>query len=81
VTNRHGDHDDTALRCIDAPEGCTGPVAQRWPGYGQRTWPRCEQHGDARVAREDAHRDEICDGACIPADFDPADAGERWAEA
>jgi len=48
---------------------------------GQRTWPRCEHHGDARVAREDAHRDEIPDGACIPTDFDPADAHERWVEA
>jgi len=79
--NRHGHHADAPLRCIDGPEGCAGPVKQRWPGYGQRTWSRCEQHANARIHREHAHRDEIPDGACIPTDFDPADAGERWAEA
>lgn len=71
--------DITSAQCIDGPDGCRGAVEERWPGYGQRTWPRCEHHGDDRAAREHAGRDRIHDGACIPADFDERDAGETWA--
>jgi hypothetical protein len=65
--------DDT--RCIDGPDGCAGRVQQSWPGYGERTWPRCERHDRERLQRE---RAADAPGICAPHDFDPADAGERW---
>jgi hypothetical protein len=68
-----------ALECLEGPDGCRGAVAMRWPGYGDRDWPRCEHHGDAREARE---RDNISryapDGPGAPVGFDPVAAGERW---
>ena len=65
------------LECIEGPEGCRGAVAMRWPGYGQRSWPRCEHHGDARVRREQAATQRYPEPG-PPADFDPVDAGESW---
>jgi hypothetical protein len=61
--------------CIDGPDGCAGRVAQCWPGYGQRTWPRCERHD-----RERREREHVAEAPSIlaPRDFDPADAGEHW---
>jgi len=64
-------------RCIDGPDGCAGPVRDCWPGYGQRTWPRCERHDRERLQREDAADP---DSILAPRDFHPADAGERWSE-
>ena len=63
------------LRCIDGPDGCAGPVRPCWPGYGQRTWPRCERHDRERLQREHA---AVPDSILAPHDFDPADVGERW---
>lgn len=71
---------DARLECMEGPNGCAGEVLYRWPGYGERTWPRCERHGEARVAREDEARERYPDGPCAPADFDPSYAGERWDE-
>lgn len=61
--------------CIDGPDGCAGEVQQRWPGYGQRTWPRCERHDRQRRQRE---RRADPDSILAPHDFDPEYAGERW---
>lgn len=47
------------LDCCDGGlerDGCRGPVALRWPGYGHKSYPRCEAHGEARLRREDANR-------------------------
>jgi hypothetical protein len=68
------------LECIEGPEGCEGPVEYRWPGYGERNWPRCEKHGAERVEREEAAMERYPDTPAPPADFDPLDAGERWDE-
>lgn len=68
------------LACIEGPNGCEGAVEYRWPGYGERNWPRCEKHGDARVERQQQTHERYGhpDSACAPAGFDPLDAGERW---
>jgi len=69
-----------ALECIEGPEDCAGPVELRWPGYGERCWPRCERHGRERVEREETAQERYPDTVWPPADFDPLDAGERWAD-
>ncbi len=65
------------LECLEGPDGCHGEVAYRWPGYGDRDWPRCERHGELRVQREEAAMARYPDLG-PPADWDPMDAGERW---
>lgn len=67
-----------ALECLNGPDGCKGPVEYRWPGYGERYWPRCEHHGEERLAREDEARERY--PVLPPSDFDPSFAGERWDE-
>jgi hypothetical protein len=68
------------IECLEGPDGCHGPVEHRWPGYGDKSWPRCQKHGDARVAREEQaiERSGNPDSPCAPAGFDPMDAGESW---
>lgn len=66
------------MECLEGPDGCEGEVLYRWPGYGERDWPRCEKHGEARVKREEEARERYPDSPCAPADFDPSYAGERW---
>lgn len=68
----------TDLRCLEGPDGCEGEVRYRWPGYGERDWPRCQKHGDERVRREEEARERY--PVHQPADFDPDYAGERWEE-
>lgn len=72
----------SALKCLNGPDGCVGAVEYRWPGYGERQWPRCEKHGDARVRAEEEStaRNGNPDSACPPAGFDPYACGERWDE-
>jgi hypothetical protein len=65
------------LECIEGPDGCGGEVLMRWPGYGDKTWPRCERHGEARLAREEEALERYPEFG-VPADFDELDAGERW---
>jgi len=65
------------LECIEGPEGCRGAVLMRWPGYGERSWPRCEHHANERLRREQAAMQRYPDLG-PPADFDPLDAGESW---
>src|SRR5262245_8801828 len=65
-----------AATCIDGPDGCRGPVELRYPGYGCRSFRRCERHGRARIEREDEARRKY--SGPEPADFDPRDAGESW---
>lgn len=68
------------LECLEGPGGCAGPVEMRWPGYGEKSWPRCQRHGDARLLREEQARERYGDpdSPCPPSGFDPLDAGERW---
>lgn len=69
------------LECLEGPsEDCSGPVEMRWPGYGEKQWPRCEHHGESRVRREQESmaRNGNPDSPCAPAGFDPSYAGERW---
>lgn len=68
------------LECIDGPDGCKGDVLMRWPGYGDKSWPRCQKHADARLEHEDdaIYRYANPDGPCEPMGFDPYDAGESW---
>lgn len=68
----------TDEECIEGPEGCEGSVELRYPGYGHRSFPRCEKHGEARLKREEENRRRYFGPE--PADFDPLDAGERWEE-
>lgn len=70
----------TPARCLNENDDCNGPVELRWPGYGHRSWPRCEFHGEERIER---HNDpnsvaRYADSDCVPEWFDPAYAGERW---
>jgi hypothetical protein len=67
------------LECLEGPDGCAGEVLYRWPGYGDRAWPRCERHGEQRVQREEAATERYPDLGPPPG-FDPDDAGERWSE-
>lgn len=67
------------MECLDGPDGCGGPVELRWPGYGEKRWPRCERHGEERVAREEENIARYApDGPVAPEGFDPLDAGESW---
>jgi len=63
--------------CIDGPDGCRGAVLARWPGYGQKSYPRCERHGADRLERERENRRRYMAPA-PPSDWSPDDAGETW---
>lgn len=70
------------LECLHGPDGCAGPVELRSPGYGYQIWPFCKRHGAERIQRE---HDAIgrygnpC-SPCVPSDFEPTYAGERWSQ-
>jgi hypothetical protein len=70
------------LECIDC--GTTTGVEPRWPGYGHKSYPRCQRHGDARLEREKGNQARNFSRAPIPETgvgaFDEADAGERFDE-
>lgn len=69
------------LECLEAGNPlskCEGPVEYRWPGYGEKQWPRCEKHGEERIDRERVNQERYPEQR--PADFDPLAAGERWDE-
>lgn len=55
-------------------EHCSGPVDLVWAG-GNRSWPRCEYHGEERMRRYD---ESIKDSDIAPSWLDPSYAGERW---
>lgn len=68
-----------ALECLEGPDGCRGPVEMCWPGYGDRTWPRCARHGNDRLDREEENvRRNSPDGPAAPSGFAEMDAGESW---
>lgn len=70
------------LECLEGPDGCRGKVELRWPGYGEKTWPRCERHGNTRLEREEENiRRNMPDGPGSPLGFSPYDIGESWEEA
>jgi hypothetical protein len=69
---------EEALECLEGPDGCGGSVEMRNPGYGYRSFPRCEKHGEARVEREAENRQRY--PVLQPDDFDELDAGEAWDE-
>lgn len=67
--------------CLEYGPDCAGPVAYRHPGVGQRSWPRCAHHGDARVARvSELERWADASPGIRPDWFDESAAGERWDE-
>lgn len=67
--------DARRLVCLDGPEGCRGDVEPRWPGYGQKGYPRCERHGADRLERERENRRRYM-APTAPRDWSPDDAGE-----
>ena len=71
-------YDDEPLECLDdhGDGTCSGPVEMRWPGYGERSWPRCEKHGEERIEKAEETKRRYPQHA--PDDFDPSYAGERW---
>lgn len=70
------------LGCLEGPDGCRGEVLMRWPGYGDKCWPRCERHGNARLEREEQNiRRNSPDGPGSPWGFDELEAGESWENA
>lgn len=70
------------LECLEGPDGCRGEVEYRWPGYGDKTWPRCEKHGNARVEREEENiQRNMPDGPGAPRGFDSLDVDESWEDA
>jgi DNA-directed RNA polymerase subunit RPC12/RpoP len=70
---------DDLLQCIDC-QTLYG-VAMRWPGYGQKLFPRCEACGERLLIREEENIARNFPGLRVsPSDFDPADAGERMDE-
>lgn len=69
------------LRCLndgDPLSECSGPVEYRWPGYGDKSWPRCEFHGEQRLETQRGIDERY--PVTAPPDFDPMDAGEVWGE-
>ena len=66
------------LECIESGPDCNGPVEMRYPGYGTRSFARCEKHGHDRLAREELAQQRYPIHA--PDDFDPSYAGETWDE-
>jgi len=69
--------DDT---CIDASDECFGPVTYWNPGYGYRSFTRCDYHGTERIMRhqKDDSFERYADSDVAPSWFDPDIAGERW---
>jgi hypothetical protein len=74
------DDDTYALdpeECLEYGDDCQGPVEYRWPGVGEKHWPRCVYHGDRRI--DNVSELEIAaQSPLAPSWFDEADAGERW---
>jgi hypothetical protein len=64
------------LLCIEGPDGCSGSVELRNPGYGTRGFARCERHGELRLRREESAQQRY--PVLRPPDFDEMDAGESW---
>ena len=73
--------EDEELECLDDyGEGtCTGAVEYRMPLSGTgKSFPRCDGHWDARLAKQEELREYESD---TPPDwFDESYAGERWDE-
>lgn len=68
------------LRCIDGPEGCSGPVEWRTTPDRQdgKHFRRCEGHFDKRM--ESVERTLELTSPARAAWYDPAAAGEEWEE-
>lgn len=72
---------EALIDCLDAGRSpCVGPVEYRWPGYGYRSWPRCQRHGDERIEKAQADNEKYPDSPFAPDWFDPTAAGETWDE-
>jgi hypothetical protein len=65
--------------CIEQSEDCRGRVEMRWPGTGHKFWPRCEFHGERRLANV-SELEMWADSDVPPPWFDPSAIGERWNE-
>lgn len=67
------------ITCLNGPDECAGAVEYRMPlsGTGQ-SYPRCDNHWQARLDTEDRLRCDYPDSPNPPSWFDPAAAGEHW---
>lgn len=63
--------------CIDCHT--TKGVSWQWPGYGFKSFPRCDSCAEKRLKREDENKEKYM-GISPPSDFDEMDAGESWSE-
>jgi hypothetical protein len=70
----------TDLRCIDGPEGCSGPVEMHTTPDRRdgKSFARCEAHFERRMASVERNLELTSDTP--PAWFDPSYAGEQWDE-
>lgn len=65
-----------AADCIEAPDGCRGPVEYR-PSAGGSAYLRCDGHWHALCDRQDRIRADYPDTSSAPGWFDPS-YGEQW---
>lgn len=76
--------DPAEIECLDSYDSrvrCHGPVEFRYPLSGTgRSFPRCDAHWEARLAKQAEIDRRYPDSPMPPADFDPTYAGERWNE-
>lgn len=79
VTHITVDRPGPATDCLEYGPECQGPVEMRWPGSGHRQWPRCQYHGDRRLANV-SELERYADSDVAPPGFREDDAGERWAD-
>lgn len=65
------------MECLDLSNECRGDVTM-WTTDGLKYWPRCEFHGERRLARYENSIERYANSDVAPSWFDPTDAGERW---
>lgn len=69
------------LECMEDHKGeCEGAVEYRMAlSASGRSFPRCEKHWAKRLEEQERIDKAYAPNSDVPpADFDPADAGERW---
>ena len=77
-----GEYQLDADACLEFGDGseCKGPVEYRPTlDASLKAWPRCDHHAAGYYRRMEENQEKY-GGDCVPADFDPTYAGERWYE-
>lgn len=80
LLDEFGDEDlsvDEELECLDESKDCRGDVTM-WTTDGLKYWPRCEFHGERRLASYENSIERYANSDVAPSWFDPTYAGERW---